>query len=220
MLHGVIVEVLKYLRSLNGEDVDIELQKQINLRNDRSKLSLIRSSLVFPSTKNLTDDVRESDRSGVLIGYVDFERDLDSIKKTIEDGTCFNKLQSKELTLEVLEDLRLYKDANFNGLDFVVIQRVRTPILCLKNMKNNESSGYWGTKQSGVSGFIEMNEFKQRAKREIDMQYNLIADVAVVISYSIPVFAAVLSRKQIAKFIVRVATVPTTKKSKRSRKGF
>lgn len=149
-------------------------------------MRLIKKCLVFPSTEKLDSDIEQARRMGVLVQFDDFDVDFNMIVDQIKENPGFNKVQSKEITIELLNDLKLYKDANPSRMDEILFQRVRTPILWLEN-KGQNMLNWIGYKKyrTNVSAFMEINNFRHSGYMHTEKNIQLYSDVAEICLYGI-----------------------------------
>ncbi len=123
-----------------------------------AKMLLMDAIVVYPNTENIAPDIERSKAMGVLIPYNNLDEDISKIENIIAKEPRFNQLSSRALNLEVLKSMLLKPDLNYNSVDYVYFQRIKTPTLCLKN-NNNEHEA------KGVSIFVDLNDARVQIHR-------------------------------------------------------
>ncbi len=123
-----------------------------------AKMLLMDAIVVYPNTESIAADIERSKAMGVLIPYNNLDEDISKIENIIAKEPRFNQLSSRALNLEVLKSMLLKPDLNYNSVDYVYFQRIKTPTLCLKN-NNNEHEA------KGVSIFVDLNDARVQNHR-------------------------------------------------------
>ena len=121
------------------------------------RLSLLNYDLSFQRQKVSTETSR-AEALHTVVEYENLKTDLDRI---VADLT---QLQSREVCVELLTTLSKIDDPSYQNLDYIIFQRIKQPVLCLKNKKPHK--GY------GVSGFLELTELRIKTHRMVDFNMN------------------------------------------------
>ena len=95
----------------------------------------------------------------------------------------------------MVKDLGLYADAGVERLDHVVFQRVRTPILCLTNTSS---------KKSGVSGFLEINDFRTKINSRISIRNEIYVGAMETGFYLVAMGVAYKNKSRIISVLQRI----------------
>jgi hypothetical protein len=117
------------------------------------KMTLLDSIVLYPNTESISPDIQKAEQLGVVLNYTNLDTDIEKIVSQILKDPRFNQLSSRNLNIEVLRSLLLKPDLNYNSVDFIYFQMIKTPTLCLKNT-NNEIGA------RGVSIFIDLNDVR------------------------------------------------------------
>lgn len=97
---------------------------------------------------------------GVVLPFIDLSADYDKLSTQIKANSKFRQLQCEELILEVLKTVCESNDPMLHNLDNIIFQRIKIPVLCLKNVDPKLVS-------VNVSGFIELTELRMKIHRLI-----------------------------------------------------
>jgi hypothetical protein len=136
-------------------DTTLECLKALS---NNAKMVLMDTIVCYPNTDSITEDIKRAENLGIVIPYSNLEEDLGKIERIIMKEPRYNQSYSRSLNIEVLRSLLLKKDLNYNSVDYIYFQRIKTPSLCLKN-KNNEKE----TRR--VSIFVDLNDARIQIHR-------------------------------------------------------
>ena len=132
--------------------------------SESAKRNVIELCLVYPETENLEREIERAKTIGSIVPFLDLKHDFDKIVAEMNSNPMFGQLQStKNICIEVLKSLVRDLDPMLERVDYILFQRMKMPILCLRND---------GTKNVsvGVSALIELTEFRTRVHRMVDLQ--------------------------------------------------
>ena len=120
-----------------------------------AKQSLLDAVVIYPNTESIIADIQRAETLGVLISYSNLETDIEKIATKITKEPRFNQLSSRDLNIEILRSMILKPDLNYNYVEYIYFQRIKTPTLCLKNTNAG----------TGVSIFIDLNDARIQMHR-------------------------------------------------------
>ena len=123
-----------------------------------AKQLLLEAIVIYPNTESINHDIQRAEQLGVLISYSNLETDMEKLSLKIAKDPRFNQLSSRDLNVEILRSMILKPELNYNSVDYIYFQSIKTPTLCLKN--TNLESG-----ARGVSIFVDLNDARIQLHR-------------------------------------------------------
>lgn len=119
---------------------------------------LMNAIIVYPNTESLREDIETASRLGVVMEYTTLEKDITKIETFVLKEPRFNQLSTRELNIEILKSMILNPELNYNAVDYIFFQRIKTPTLCLKNANSAVAA-------RGVSIFIDLDDARIQIHR-------------------------------------------------------
>eukprot|EP01031_Cornospumella_fuschlensis_P027561 gene27561-33287_t len=132
--------------------------EHIKSLSQSAKMMLMDAIVVYPNTESIAVDIARASQLGILIPYSNLDEDITKIENLIAKEPRFNQLSSRALNVEVLRLMLFKSDLNYNSVDYVHFQRIKTPTLCLQNSKNEHQA-------KGVSIVVDLDDARARIHR-------------------------------------------------------
>jgi len=126
-----------------------------------NKIILLKLTFVFPNTTSIVKDIEISKKHNITI-ELDFSKDIfTQLLPELIKNPKIMQMGSKDLLIDIFQTIsQNQKEFEFSSLDYILIQRTKMPVLCLKN---RILDGY------DVSAFLELNDLRTNLYYRYDL---------------------------------------------------
>jgi len=139
-----------------------EFAKLFEQLDKQSKTTLLKLSIINPSTESIKKDIDRSQKINDKQQSVQLEYECNdkcsftNIYKAINENPIFNQMDTRRILIDMVKELDdNQSEFDLKQVDYLLFQRTKMPILCLKNITNQDIKIY-----NGVSSFLEINDFR------------------------------------------------------------